>query len=67
MTDPKPGATYDYTPAPQEVLDRALRLKVAAEMPRSRSTTESSVANGAVTTTLWERPVDQARARRSGQ
>ncbi|SEE10220.1 aldo/keto reductase [Streptomyces sp. TLI_105] len=26
LTDPRPGATYDYAPAPQPVLDRALRL-----------------------------------------
>ncbi|MFI2435324.1 aldo/keto reductase [Streptomyces sp. NPDC018693] len=31
LTDPKPGATYDYAPAPREVLDRALRLKAVAE------------------------------------
>ncbi|MFF9486257.1 aldo/keto reductase [Streptomyces sp. NPDC014676] len=28
---PRPGATYDYTRAPAELLDRALRLKEAAE------------------------------------
>ncbi|WP_340374654.1 aldo/keto reductase [Streptomyces sp. SS7] len=26
LTGPRPGATYDYAPAPQPVLDRALRL-----------------------------------------
>lgn len=31
LTDPKPGAMYDYAPAPQPVLDRALRLKAVAE------------------------------------
>ncbi|WP_282701401.1 aldo/keto reductase [Streptomyces sp. CC219B] len=31
LTDPGPGATYDYAPAPQAVLDRALRLKAVAE------------------------------------
>jgi D-threo-aldose 1-dehydrogenase len=28
---PEPGAMYDYTPAPQPVLDRALRLKAVTE------------------------------------
>jgi D-threo-aldose 1-dehydrogenase len=28
---PEPGAMYDYAPAPQPVLDRALRLKAVAE------------------------------------
>jgi D-threo-aldose 1-dehydrogenase len=27
LADPKPGATYDYVPAPPEVLDRALALR----------------------------------------
>lgn len=31
LADPKPGATYDYSRAPAELLDRALRLKEAAE------------------------------------
>jgi D-threo-aldose 1-dehydrogenase len=31
LTDPKPGATYDYAPAPRPVLDRALRLKTVTE------------------------------------
>ncbi|MFF5160802.1 aldo/keto reductase [Streptomyces sp. NPDC000348] len=31
LADPRPGATYDYTRAPAELLDRALRLKEAAE------------------------------------
>lgn len=31
LTDPRPGATYDYAPAPRSVLDRALRLKKIAE------------------------------------
>ncbi|MFE3852082.1 aldo/keto reductase [Streptomyces griseorubiginosus] len=31
LTDPKPGATYDYAPAPRPVLDRALRLKSVTE------------------------------------
>ncbi|GHK01253.1 aldo/keto reductase [Streptomyces sp. NPDC003753] len=31
LTDPKPGATYDYTPAPRPVLDRALHLKSVTE------------------------------------
>ncbi|WP_037857504.1 aldo/keto reductase [Streptomyces sp. NRRL S-31] len=31
LADPAPGATYDYTRAPRELLDRALRLKAAAE------------------------------------
>ncbi|GAA4938403.1 aldo/keto reductase [Streptomyces heliomycini] len=31
LADPGPGATYDYTRAPAELLDRALRLKEAAE------------------------------------
>jgi D-threo-aldose 1-dehydrogenase len=31
LTDPRPGAMYDYAPAPQPVLDRALRLQAAAE------------------------------------
>uniref|UniRef100_UPI00368F4836 aldo/keto reductase n=1 Tax=Streptomyces sp. NPDC059696 TaxID=3346911 RepID=UPI00368F4836 len=30
LTDPKPGARYDYAPAPEPVLDRALRLKAVA-------------------------------------
>lgn len=31
LIDPKPGATYDYAPAPDPVLDRALRLKAVTE------------------------------------
>jgi D-threo-aldose 1-dehydrogenase len=31
LTDPKPGATYDYAPAPASVLDRARRLKTVTE------------------------------------
>ncbi|MEV0170474.1 aldo/keto reductase [Streptomyces sp. NPDC050803] len=31
LADPKPGATYNYTQAPPELLDRALRLKAIAD------------------------------------
>ncbi|MFJ3305115.1 aldo/keto reductase [Streptomyces sp. NPDC086549] len=31
LADPTPGATYNYARAPRELLDRALRLKSAAE------------------------------------
>ncbi|MBE4741395.1 MULTISPECIES: aldo/keto reductase [Streptomyces] len=31
LIDPKPGATYDYAPAPTPVLDRALRLRAVTE------------------------------------
>jgi D-threo-aldose 1-dehydrogenase len=31
LTDPRPGATYDYAPVPRPVLDRALRLKAVTE------------------------------------
>ncbi|MEU9207359.1 aldo/keto reductase [Streptomyces sp. NPDC048415] len=31
LADPRPGATYNYTAAPPELLDRALRLKALAE------------------------------------
>ncbi|MFD7484843.1 aldo/keto reductase [Streptomyces mirabilis] len=31
LADPRPGATYNYTTAPAELLDRALRLKEIAE------------------------------------
>jgi D-threo-aldose 1-dehydrogenase len=31
LADPRPGVTYDYTAAPGELLDRALRLKSLAE------------------------------------
>ncbi|MGJ5797709.1 aldo/keto reductase [Streptomyces europaeiscabiei] len=31
LTAPRPGATYDYAPAPQPVLDRALRLLAVCE------------------------------------
>ncbi|MEY9490436.1 D-threo-aldose 1-dehydrogenase [Streptomyces calvus] len=31
LADPKPGATYDYAPAPAGLLERALRMKDAAE------------------------------------
>ncbi|UUU19839.1 aldo/keto reductase [Streptomyces sp. DSM 40750] len=31
LTDPKPGATYDYAPVPEPVLERALRLKAVTE------------------------------------
>ncbi|MFF5360178.1 aldo/keto reductase [Streptomyces scabiei] len=31
LTDPRPGATYDYAPAPEPVLQRALRLKEVTE------------------------------------
>ncbi|MGW0712047.1 aldo/keto reductase [Streptomyces sp. NPDC002643] len=31
LIDPKPGATYDYAPAPEAVIGRALRLKAITE------------------------------------
>ncbi|UUU36229.1 aldo/keto reductase [Streptomyces sp. CA-210063] len=31
LTDPKPGATYNYAPVPEPVLDQALRLKAVTE------------------------------------
>ncbi|MBZ3901570.1 aldo/keto reductase [Streptomyces griseiscabiei] len=31
LTDPRPGSTYDYAPAPEPVLERALRLKAVTE------------------------------------
>ncbi|WP_405892456.1 aldo/keto reductase [Streptomyces sp. NBC_00104] len=31
LIDPKPGATYDYAPAPEPVLERALRLRAITE------------------------------------
>ncbi|MFI8998503.1 aldo/keto reductase [Streptomyces sp. NPDC053542] len=31
LADPRPGATYDYTPAARPVLERALRLKAVTE------------------------------------
>ncbi|KPI17532.1 Pyridoxal 4-dehydrogenase [Actinobacteria bacterium OK074] len=31
LADPKPGATYNYTAAPRELLDRALALRAVAE------------------------------------
>jgi len=31
LADPRPGATFNYTAAPGELLDRALRLKAVAE------------------------------------
>ncbi|MEU0029721.1 aldo/keto reductase [Streptomyces sp. NPDC006335] len=31
LTDPSPGATYDYAPAPLPVIDRALRMKAVTE------------------------------------
>jgi D-threo-aldose 1-dehydrogenase len=31
LADPQPGATYDYTAAPRELLDRALALRAVAE------------------------------------
>jgi D-threo-aldose 1-dehydrogenase len=31
LADPTPASTYDYGPAPQELLDRALRMKAVAE------------------------------------
>ncbi|MCX4903349.1 aldo/keto reductase [Streptomyces sp. NBC_00878] len=31
LADPKPGATYNYTSASQEMLDQALRIKAVAE------------------------------------
>ncbi|GAQ67526.1 aldo/keto reductase [Streptomyces scabiei] len=31
LTDPRPGATYDYAPAPENVLQRALLLKEVTE------------------------------------
>jgi D-threo-aldose 1-dehydrogenase len=31
LADPKPGATYNYAAAPQELLDRALAIKAVAE------------------------------------
>ncbi|GHH71428.1 oxidoreductase [Streptomyces sulfonofaciens] len=31
LADPRPGATYNYTAAPQDLLQRALRMKAVAE------------------------------------
>ncbi|MER5450348.1 aldo/keto reductase [Streptomyces sp. NPDC002766] len=31
LTDPRPGAMYDYAPAPPHVLDRALHIKAVAD------------------------------------
>ncbi|MGW1255493.1 aldo/keto reductase [Streptomyces sp. NPDC002513] len=31
LADPRPGATYDYAAAPEELLDRALRIRALAE------------------------------------
>ncbi|MCX4820836.1 aldo/keto reductase [Streptomyces sp. NBC_01142] len=31
LADPRPGATYDYTAAPDDILQRALRLKAVTE------------------------------------
>lgn len=31
LADPRPGATYDYTEAPRDVLERALRMRVITE------------------------------------
>jgi len=31
LADPRPGATFDYTPAPGELLDRALRIQAVCE------------------------------------
>ncbi|MFE7617617.1 aldo/keto reductase [Streptomyces sp. NPDC057496] len=31
LADPRPGATYDYTAAPQALLDRALRIRAVTE------------------------------------
>ncbi|WP_374214386.1 aldo/keto reductase [Streptomyces sp. Je 1-79] len=31
LADPRPGATFDYTAAPPQILDRALRLQAVAE------------------------------------
>jgi D-threo-aldose 1-dehydrogenase len=31
LADPRPGATFDYAPAPAPLLDRALRIKAVAE------------------------------------
>ncbi|PWI13910.1 aldo/keto reductase [Streptomyces sp. Act143] len=31
LADPKPGATYNYARAPEELLDRALRMKAVAD------------------------------------
>ncbi|WP_030257559.1 aldo/keto reductase [Streptomyces violens] len=31
LADPRPGATYDYAPAPRPVLERALRIKAVTE------------------------------------
>jgi len=31
LTDPRPGAMYDYAPTPPHVLDRALRMKAVAD------------------------------------
>lgn len=31
LTDPKPGAMYDYAPVPVDVLDRAERMKAVTE------------------------------------
>jgi D-threo-aldose 1-dehydrogenase len=31
LADPRPGATYDYAPAPADLLDRALRVQAVAD------------------------------------
>ncbi|MCL8017143.1 aldo/keto reductase [Streptomyces sp. AS02] len=55
LTAPRPGATYDYAPAPQPVLDRALRLLAVTErhgVPLRAASLRFPFGHGAVASVL---------------
>ncbi|MFB6872911.1 aldo/keto reductase [Streptomyces sp. NPDC056323] len=55
LADPRPGATYDYTAAPLNLLDRALRIKAVTEghgVPLRAAALHYPLAHPAVATVL---------------
>jgi D-threo-aldose 1-dehydrogenase len=55
LADPRPGATYDYAPAPPELVERAQRLRDACDrfgVPLKAAAIQFPLAHGAVTSLL---------------
>ena len=55
LADPKPGATFDYAPAPAELLDRALAIKAVCErhgVPLRAAAVQFPLTHPAVTCVL---------------
>ncbi|MGW8951833.1 aldo/keto reductase [Streptomyces sp. NPDC055709] len=55
LADPKPGATYNYAPVPEPVLERALRMKEVAQrhnVPLRAAALRFALAHPAVTSVL---------------